>query len=688
MSIARAFRLLYPSSLSSIPRARPPHVTHLIHRAKHVVQCCASQALTPKRMFSSTGFLRTNDSSSKYLPQVATTADQPFFSATVTPSRTHTCGQIDRSASGQTVVLSGWITSIRALAQSEEATAPVFIVLRDMHGAVQVTHNPVGKSGKIASLLNSLSRETIISVRGIVRERPDEDKRPYDNKWRMHCDVEVDFDDVIVLNQADNTLPFDLRSDKLANEEIRLRHRYMDLRRPTMLQNVLVRSKVSQLTRDYFYANGFTEIETPTLFRATPESGAKEFIVPTRQEGKFYALPQSPQQYKQILMSSGIDRYFQIARCYRDEGSRPDRQPEFTQVDLEVSYATPEVIIKYIEGLLSSIWKNVFNVDIPTPFPRISFAEAMDRYGSDKPDTRYALELKDITRSVEGSDAKVFSGKKEGDTVRCINLGNCDFTGAEERSLEAEAKNIREKGVLIIKVVGGKWKSQVSKYVSEDIQRRVLQDVEAKEGDTLLVAVGERLSTCNLLGKLRVFSANILKSKGKLSIPEEQFNFLWTVDFPLFTYEDGAMCSTHNPFTSPVLEDIPLLEKAKTLEDFLKIRGLHYDVVLNGVEIGGGSIRCHNPELQRVILKHLNISEDTFSHLLEALSHGCPPHGGLAIGFDRLISIIRGTQSIRDVIAFPKTSSGNELLTGSPAVLDAKVLAEMGLQAVQKQKEQ
>jgi aspartyl-tRNA synthetase len=425
-------------------------------------------------------------------------------------------------------------------------------------------------------------------------------------------------------------------------------------------------------------------VETPLLFKSTPE-GAREFLVPNRREpGTFYALPQSPQQFKQILMVAGVERYYQIARCFRDEDQRADRQLEFTQIDIEMSFIEREDLYKLVEDLLKRVWKVALNIDVPTPFKRLSFHEALDRYGIDKPDTRFGMELADFTEEFRASTFKVFSGAiANHGVVKAINAkGLAGATQGQTDTMTEYAKSFGAKGLAYIKVEGGEWKSPIVKFFSEAERAALTTKLGIEEGDLILFAADQWLTTCEILGKIRLYCADIVKGQGKLTIPADRFDFLWVVDFPLVSFdkEQNRWYSSHHPFTAPVAEDIPLLKNEPK-----KVRGQHYDIVVNGVELGGGSIRIHQPDVQKTVFEEvLQIPPETvkarFGYMLEAFRYGAPPHGGIALGFDRLIAILCGTPSIRDVIAFPKTAKGTDLMTDSPAPVDPKQLRDLHLE--------
>ncbi len=507
--------------------------------------------------------------------------------------RTHHCNELRPAHIGQMVTLTGWVHSRRDLG------GLIFIDVRDREGRTQTVFDPSDLPKELFERAAALRSECVIRATGKVRQRPEGTNNPKIPTG----EVEVMVKELEVLNVAD-VLPFPVDDPEVAskvNEELRLKYRYLDLRRPEMARNLRLRSKVAIATRQYMDEQGFLEIETPTLFKSTPE-GAREFLVPSRvNPGQFYALPQSPQQFKQILMVGGVEKYFQLARCYRDEDLRADRQPEFTQVDIEMSFIEREDIYVLIEGLLKRVWKTALNLDVPTPFKRISFEEALNRWGIDKPDTRFGMELVDFTGEFRASKFKVFSGAvAAGGVVKALNAkGLAGATQGQIETMTEYAKSFGAKGLAYIKVEKGadgatvEWKSPIVKFFSDEEKAALAQKLKIEEGDLILFAADQWLSACEILGKIRLYCADVLKGQGKLAIPADRFDFLWVVDFPLLSFdkEQNRWYSSHHPFTAPVAEDIGLLKT-----DPKKVRGQHYDVVVNGVELGGGSIRIHQPE--------------------------------------------------------------------------------------------
>ena len=590
--------------------------------------------------------------------------------------RTHHCNELRPAHIGQIVTLSGWVHSRRDLG------GLIFIDVRDREGRTQTVFDPSDLPKELFERAAALRSECVVSVTGKVRQRPEGTNNPKIPTG----EVEVMVKELEVLNVAD-VLPFPVDDPEAAskvNEELRLKYRYLDLRRPEMARNLKLRSKVAIATRQFMDEQGFLEIETPTLFKSTPE-GAREFLVPSRvNPGQFYALPQSPQQFKQILMVGGVEKYFQLARCYRDEDLRADRQPEFTQIDIEMSFIEREDIYALIEGLLKRVWKTALNVDVPTPFKRISFEEALNRWGIDKPDTRFGMELVDFTEEFRASKFKVFSGAvTAGGVVKAMNVkGLACATQGQIETMTEYAKSFGAKGLAYIKVEGGEWKSPIVKFFSDAEKAALESKLKIEEGDLILFAADQWLNACEILGKIRLYCADVLKGQGKLTIPADRFDFLWVVDFPLLSFdkEQNRWYSSHHPFTAPVAEDIALLKS-----DPKKVRGQHYDVVVNGVELGGGSIRIHQPDVQKTVFEEvLQIPpEETklrFGYMLEAFRYGAPPHGGIALGFDRLCAILCGTPSIRDVIAFPKTAKGTDLMTDSPAAVSPRQLRDLHIE--------
>jgi aspartyl-tRNA synthetase len=590
--------------------------------------------------------------------------------------RTHHCNELRPAHIGQIVTLDGWVHSRRDLG------GLIFIDVRDREGRTQTVFDPSDLPKDLFEQAASLRSECVVRITGKVRARP----AGTNNPKIPTGEVEVMAKTLEVLNLAE-VLPFPVDDPEVAskvNEELRLKYRYLDLRRPEMARNLRVRSKVATATRLFMDEQGFLEVETPTLFKSTPE-GAREFLVPSRTSpGEFYALPQSPQQFKQILMVAGVEKYFQLARCYRDEDLRADRQPEFTQIDIEMSFIEREDIYNVIEGLLKRVWKTALNIDVPTPFKRLSFQEAINRYGIDKPDTRFGMELVDFTEEFRGSKFKIFSGAVANQgVVKAINAkGLACVTQGQVDTMTEYAKSFGAKGLAYIKVEGGEWKSPIVRFFSDAEKAALTSKLAIEEGDLILFAADQWLTACEILGRIRLYCADLLKTQGKLVVPADRFDFLWVVDFPLLSFdkEQNRWYSSHHPFTAPVAEDIPFLKTEPK-----KVRGQHYDVVVNGVELGGGSIRIHQPDLQKTVFEEvLQIPPDEtklrFGYMLEAFRYGAPPHGGIALGFDRLIAILCGTPSIRDVIAFPKTAKGTCLMTDSPSSVSPRQLRDLHIE--------
>jgi aspartyl-tRNA synthetase len=590
--------------------------------------------------------------------------------------RTHHCNELRPEHIGQAVTLTGWVHSRRDLG------GLIFIDVRDREGRTQTVFDPSDMPKDLFEQAAALRSECVILVTGKVRQRP----AGTNNPKIPTGEVEIAATHLDLLNAAE-VLPFPVDDPEVASkvhEELRLKYRYLDLRRPEMARNLRIRSKVATATRIFMDEQGFLEVETPILFKSTPE-GAREFLVPNRREaGTFYALPQSPQQFKQILMVGGIERYYQLARCFRDEDQRADRQLEFTQVDVEMSFIDREDIYALMEGLLKRVWKTALNMDIPTPFKRLTFAEALNRYGVDKPDTRFEMELADFTEEFRSSTFKVFSGAiANGGVVKALNAkGMAAATQGQTDTMTDYAKSFGAKGLAYIKVENGEWKSPIVKFFNDTEKQALIKKLAIQEGDLILFAADQWLTACEILGKIRLYCADILKNQGKLTIPTERFDFLWVVDFPLLSFdkEQNRWYSSHHPFTAPVAEDVSFLKT-----DPKKVRGQHYDIVVNGVELGGGSIRIHQPDVQKTVFEEvLQIpAEETrlrFGYMLDAFRYGAPPHGGIALGFDRLIATLCNAPNIRDVIAFPKTAKGQCLMTETPTPVSPRQLRDLHIE--------
>ncbi len=558
----------------------------------------------------------------------------------------------------------------------------IFIDLRDREGLTQAVFRPE-ESGEAAETSHKLRVEDVITITGRVDARLEGTI----NEKLATGEVEILVQTVEILNNA-AVLPFQLEKGNL-HEDTRMKYRYLDLRRPQMARNLRLRHVVTKATRDSLDAAGFLEIETPVLSKSTPE-GARDFLVPSRlNPAKFYALPQAPQQYKQLLMVGGVERYFQIARCFRDEDLRADRQPEFTQVDVEASFVTVDDILKLVEGMLARIFKNALDVEIPSQFDRLSHADAMNRYGSDKPERRFGMELTDLGDVFAESGFKVFKAALDkGGVVKGINAKGfaCVTTGQINRLTEL-AQEAGAKGLAFIKVENGEWKSPIVKFFSEEEKAALTETMNIEEGDLILFGADKWKTVCEVLGRIRLEVAEIQE----LLKDNREFDFLWVTDFPLldFDEEEGKWNAVHHPFTRPKAEDMALLDKEET---YGQARAEAYDVVLNGTELGGGSLRIHEPDLQQKMFSVLGIDGETqkteFGHLLDAFSFGAPPHGGIALGLDRLVMLVCGEESIRDVMAFPKNNKGQDLMTASPADVDFKQLRELYVKTTLKEKKE
>lgn len=585
--------------------------------------------------------------------------------------RTNYCGDLTIKDVGKKVVLCGWTQKQRNLGTL------IFIDLRDRSGIVQLAFDQT-KYAEPFEKAYGVRSEDVLCAKGVVRERSNK------NKNIPTGDVEIEVEELKILGKAE-TPPLMVDDNVSANAETRLRYRFLDLRRPSMQKNILARSKITKITRDYFLQNGFIDIETPTLVKPTPE-GARDYIVPSRlHHGKFYALPQSPQIYKQILMYSGFDRYIQIARCYRDEDLRADRQPEFTQIDMEISFTDEDEIMAINEGFMKYLFKEFLGKDLETPFIRIPYKECMERFGSDKPDIRFGFELKNLTEVLKNSEFSLFKDAiANGGSVRAINVkGGAVFSRKEIDAVAERAKQHKAKGLAWLKLVNGEISSSYAKYLTEEENKQIAEIMQLEEGDLILIAADKNKVVFNALGAVRVECA---KRLGLLK--KDDFKFLWVTDFPLFEYseEDGRYYAMHHPFTAPKDSDYPFIESNP---DDVKARA--YDIVLNGTEIGGGSVRIHTTEMQQKMFSVLGISkesaEEKFGFLLEAFKYGVPPHAGLAYGLDRLVTLLLGLDDIREVIAFPKVQNASELMSKCPSAASESDLRDLGIAVIDREED-
>ncbi len=581
--------------------------------------------------------------------------------------RTHTCGELNEKALGKSVELCGWVGSRR------DHGNIVFIDLRDGYGLIQVVFNPQVRL-EMHAVAEELRPEFVVKVEGKVTLRPAGTENP---KLKTGL-IEVHAEKAVILNRA-ATPPFEISDNVSVTEETRLKYRYLDLRRAAMQNNLRLRHKVCKLARDYFDERKFVEVETPILTKSTPE-GARDYLVPSRvNHGMFYALPQSPQLFKQILMVSSFDRYFQIAKCFRDEDLRADRQPEFTQFDIEMSFVTEEDIYELSEGLMKKIVKETIGYDLKTPFPRVKYAEAMARYGCDKPDTRFALPLSEITELVKDCQFKIFQEviRKSGRIIAINAKGRGSYSRGNIDQLIEFVKEYGAKGLANFKVENGALVSQIDKFFSKGELAAIKEKLAGEDGDMIFIVADKERIAYESMAALRKYLGKSLNL-----IDENKFDFLWVTDFPLFKYNDEEKRweSEHHPFTSVHPDDVGLLEGGKSLE---RVRSRAYDLVINGTEIGSGSIRIHERKLQELIFKTIGIDEENarmrFGFLLDAFQYGAPPHGGVAFGLDRLMTFLVRCESIRDVIAFPKTQKAFCPMTNAPSDVDEKQLNELGI---------
>ena len=577
--------------------------------------------------------------------------------------RTHYCGVLRAEDEGKQVVLLGWAQRQRDLG------GLIFIDLRDRTGIVQLAFDDATEKS-VFEKASDVRSEYVLAAEGTVR------RRSAVNNEIPTGEIEIEVKSLKILGRAE-TPPFEILADSKAGEDIRLKYRYLDLRRAPLQNNIMLRHKITKVTRDYFDENGFIEIETPTLIKSTPE-GARDYLVPSRvHKGTFFALPQSPQMYKQLLMLSGFDRYMQIARCYRDEDLRADRQPEFTQIDLEMSFVTMEDVFSIAEGYIVRLFREVLNTEIPAPFPRLTFTEAMENYGSDKPDTRFDMKIVDVSAAVENCGFGVFADTvKNGGTVRAITAKAAadTYTRKEIDKLTEEARGIGAKGLAFIRWVEDTPTCSFSKFMSEEEMAELIRLTGAEKGDVVLFCADRKKTVLSVLGALRLTVAK------RLGIIPEGYNFLWITEFPFFEYneETNNWDAMHHPFTSPLDECIEYLDTAPE-----KVFAKAYDLVLNGIELSSGSIRITDPELQAKMFSALGLSDEEahekFGFLTDAFRFGAPPHGGMGIGLDRLVMLMCGADNLRDVIAFPKVSNSSELMSGAPAAVDEAQLNDLAI---------
>ena len=579
--------------------------------------------------------------------------------------RTHYCGELTEGNIGEVVTVMGWADVYRNLGSL------IFIDLRDRSGIIQLSFD-TDIDAQIFEKAATIRTEYVLAVTGEVV------KRSSPNPKLPTGMIEIKVTELRILNKAETT-PFEIKAETDVKDELRLKYRYLDLRRAPMQKNLILRHKLANIARNFYDENGFIEIETPMLTRSTPE-GARDYLVPSRvHPGSFYALPQSPQQYKQLLMVSGMDRYFQIVKCFRDEDLRADRQPEFTQIDLEMSFVEIDDVISVNERMIARVFKEILDIDVPVPFKRMTYKEAMERFGSDKPDTRFGLELNNISDLVKDCGFGVFKGAVEaGGSVRAIKVdgGATAFSRKDLDALGEFVKTYRAKGLAwLVCEEGGTYRSPIAKFFEETELKAICDRVGAKAGDTVLFVADQDNIVFDALGALRCEIAKRLNLTSK-----DQFNLLWVTEFPLLEYseEEDRYVAKHHPFTSPMDEDIDLLSTRPQ-----DVRAKAYDIILNGCELGGGSIRIFNTELQQKMFEVLGFTKEEawarFGYLLEAFKYGTPPHGGMAYGLDRFVMLLTGADSIREVIAFPKVQNASELMTNAPAEVDDKQLAELSI---------
>ena len=579
--------------------------------------------------------------------------------------RTKNCGELKTENIGEKVILNGWVSTRRDLG------GLVFIDLRDRYGITQLIIEPENNK-ELADKSKDIKSEYVIWAEGTVRQRSNP------NQNIPTGQIEILLDSFEIINKSELP-PFEIVDGIDTGEETKLKFRYLDLRRPELQRKFIIRNKFYQIVHKYFEENNFLEVETPVLMKSTPE-GARDFLVPSRiNKGRFYALPQSPQLFKQILMISGFDRYMQIVKCFRDEDLRSDRQPEFTQVDIEMSFIDKEDIFNLIEGLMKRTWKELLNIELTAPFLRMSYEEAMTKYGSDKPDLRYGMKISNISEQVKNAEFKVFADVLAANgTIQALNAEGCaNFSRKQIDGLTELAKKYGAKGLAWIKVQNGEVNSPISKFLTKEEMEGILLQTEAKENDLILISSDRKYKALTILGVLRIECA---KLSGLFDKIKDKFSFHWVTDFPLFEWDEDTnrYYAMHHPFTSPMEEDLHLIDTAPNM-----VRAKAYDLVVNGAELGGGSIRIHDNKVQQLMFDKLGLTEkeieEKFGFFIKALKYGAPPHGGIALGLDRIVMTLAGTDNIRDVIAFPKTTSGLSLMDGSPSEVDNQQLLELGI---------